>query len=610
MTRGGWLLAILLASLASPQLAYSESEAVPAEEGEAPDGALSEAPDEAAPEETEASDEADADEVDTFTFGGGEKTPAEDDDAAEEESFTFGGGDADDGDEEESFTFGGSDEGESGAEDETLTFGSDETDVEDAPSPDEADVAGPVTVIASLDTALFVDTGFEDADTHVAELSLVGRLALAQRLASWAGIHVEGRLSHRHFRAETDREADRSLLEVELREAWFDLYLPWVDIRIGNQIYAWGANEGFAPADILNTQDLRWGFAGGVLGGAEGKLPVPSVSARTFWGDFSARVVLMPVFVPNKLWLFGYDYAAASGAMPMPIPDPGGFGFHWTGVDQIQPFMLHTELPPPGPEALQAAARLEYRLFGVDLGLSYFDGWDRFPKQFIDEDLGIILAAQAMGEDPPFSSVFLVGDKLQNGEPLFASTHERMRVVALDLEGAIGPVSIRFDVGYSPGRTLYGLVADGTGAVGFEAIETQTVSGALGLEYLDLDGWTVGLVAHAFTLLDVPSDTVIFMLEDVGDFPNTLPADGRAVIFHGLVAYGRWVGLDERLEVAGAIMYNTALGDVIVAPSVAWRFSDHQRLTLTGVLLEGPENTPGGLFDHNDQIGLVYGLTY
>ncbi|RMG15074.1 MAG: hypothetical protein D6729_12805 [Deltaproteobacteria bacterium] len=421
---------------------------------------------------------------------------------------------------------------------------------------------------------------------------------------------LSGYLRHvTFFPASLAAPEPHAIAEAELGEAYAGLYFDSVDLRIGNLLFAWGATPGLSPSDVLNPMDLRFGLAA-ALGGTEGKRPVPAVEMRLFSGETSLTLVVLPLFVPNRVALFGYDWglAGAGVLLPMPLPDPRGFGYDQTGVDQVQPFFLHTRLPRPVPENWQFAARAEARLGPVDLGLVALDAYDPFPRQRIDPDLQRILIAEAEGDTLPLDAALAVGEKIQKGEALFEAWHVRRQLVAADIEWPAGDLLLRGDLGYSPLRTLYAVTESDLdpGRRSLTWTAQPVLSGAAGGEYLDLEGLTFGLSAYLFAALDVPGDRVLVGFEDTRGFPARLPADGRAVLLYGALAYGRTSFFDETLEVTAALLYQISTGGLLILPTVTYRASDHHRFSLSAEILGGPEWGLFGAFDHNDRVGLVW----
>ncbi len=470
---------------------------------------------------------------------------------------------------------------------------------------------GSLTHRAWVAGTLWVDTATEPRDVHLAELHLSARLSLDQRFGSSTRLKVSGRFRYVVFFPAAPTEPEPyTLAEAELGEAFAGVYFDGVDLEVGNLVFAWGANEGLAPADVLNPFDLRFGLAG-MLGGAQAKRAVPAVSLRTFHEVLGLELVVLPLFVPNRVALFGYDFsvAAAGGLLPAPVPDPRGLGFDQTGVDQVQPFLMHTRLPQPVPENWQFALRATVDLGDANVGLSAIDGFDPFPRQRIDPDLRRILVARLEGRSPPLDAALAAAEKLERGIALYEAWHARRRVVAADVEVPIASVTLRGDLGYSPGRTLYAVVRDASGARDLTWTVQPVLSGALGTEYFDVEGRTAGLVAYAFAALDVPGDRRLVGLEDTQAGFDAAEA-GRTAALWGVMAYARAAFLDERLEVTVAGLWQEPGGGYLFAPSVTYAPADHHRLSLRAEVLGGGSSNLLGAFDHTDRIGIEWRASF
>lgn len=91
---------------------------------------------------------------------------------------------------------------------------------------------------------------------------------------------------------------------AEFDEAYFDVYLPSVDLRLGKQKVAWGKLDRFQPNDFLNPLSYSDPF---LLDEAERKIGVPAVQASYYlpevaWLPAESRVttVWVPQYVPYR----------------------------------------------------------------------------------------------------------------------------------------------------------------------------------------------------------------------------------------------------------------------------------------------------------------------
>ena len=146
---------------------------------------------------------------------------------------------------------------------------------------------------------------------------------------------------------ETARQ--RSVLSV--KETSLTTRFGPVELAAGKQIFAWGTADGYNPTDNLNPYDY--------LDPIElEKMAVWSVSSRVTFGPATLALVLVPVFTPSRTPLIGSRWA--------PFPPPG-------------PVVDNREVPGSDIENMQYGARLRATVRGVDLSVSYFEGFDHLP---------------------------------------------------------------------------------------------------------------------------------------------------------------------------------------------------------------------------------------
>jgi hypothetical protein len=175
----------------------------------------------------------------------------------------------------------------------------------------------------------------------------------------------------------------------KLREAYLDLRLGPVDLRIGRQIIAWGRADRINPTDTLTPRD----FTLLVPEDADQRFGTTGIRATAHVAGMSLTGVLLPTFAPN--------------IVPIRRPPP--------------PSTLQEHVP--GDPVLQGAFKIERTGGRVDWSASYFDGFDLFP------DL------QIAGLRP--SGVDLV------------LSHHRIRVVGADAAAAVGPYTVRGEAAYT-----------------------------------------------------------------------------------------------------------------------------------------------------------------
>ena len=136
--------------------------------------------------------------------------------------------------------------------------------------------------------------------------------------------------------------------KFDLREAYTVWFPNWGEVKFGKQIHAWGVVDGNNPTDNLNAYDYYFMF----LQGTDRKVGSLSAAMTVYWGDWQLEGVIIPDHIPNR--------------MPFDEPD----------------FPFQIPIEPSKYEkidnSLEYGVRLKTTLGETDIGISYFDGRDRF----------------------------------------------------------------------------------------------------------------------------------------------------------------------------------------------------------------------------------------
>lgn len=125
---------------------------------------------------------------------------------------------------------------------------------------------------------------------------------------------------------------------------------------LGKHIFSWGTADGFNPTDNLNPRDFTDFIENEKIG-------VPSLDLNYFNGNYRFEAVVIPVFTPSRLPLFGK---------------------RWSPIPQNFPLMINDRvLPSETMDNVQFASRISATLGGWDLSASYFNGFEYVPTGLI-----------------------------------------------------------------------------------------------------------------------------------------------------------------------------------------------------------------------------------
>ncbi|MBO8141154.1 MAG: hypothetical protein H0Z37_03100 [Firmicutes bacterium] len=158
--------------------------------------------------------------------------------------------------------------------------------------------------------------------------------------------------------------------ELELDEAYVDLYLDAADLRIGRQVINWGTADGFNPTNVINPprplSEALYSLSVDALSGT----PVPAVQwAYYLPSGASVTAVGIAKYVPasdahEMLGAAASEVGAAMGTGPLPVVEP-------------------SPVPADGSQ-LEFALRGEKLVAGHNVYVTYFRGWDDYPAAWLE----------------------------------------------------------------------------------------------------------------------------------------------------------------------------------------------------------------------------------
>lgn len=173
---------------------------------------------------------------------------------------------------------------------------------------------------------------------------------------------------HLSFDGGYDSVDTEALELIQLDEAYGDIYLGSVDLRVGQQVVSWGTADGINPTNYVNPKELS--FAAGEFKGT----PVPSLQATYFGPMTSVTGVVVFDFVPQDV-PEEMTEGIAQGLGLEELPEPTD--------------------PENTLENMEYALQVERRLGNWDTKLSYFHGWEDYPALWIEMVPGIAPAFEA-----------------------------------------------------------------------------------------------------------------------------------------------------------------------------------------------------------------------
>ena len=361
-------------------------------------------------------------------------------------------------------------------------------------------------------------------------------------------------------------EATFTSFEAAARELYVGLFAQSIDFRVGLQRIAWGRGDIISPNDVLNARDLR----DPLLAETEA-LRIPTFAVRTdfdFGGGASLQLVVQPFFEPDKIDLYGTNWAGIQ-----PTSDPQLRGFFNLMSQLVDPnafqSLLSTGiLPARDGSDTSLGARFSWTAPHLDVGHYYHYGFDTLPQITLDpmfaEQLAMIDFKTAKPQDiAPYLT----------SHPLTAKFVRRHHV-GTDLVTTFDTFALRFDVAYDSNRVFY--------TPQLQSFLSDAFTGVVSLEYQTGDVGKLVLVEA--------------VLQHLGTTPP--PLLGYTENNYGAAAVFRWTFADHfetelRSFVGGGpFMY-------IVRPQLAYKWTSFA-IKAGLVLIGGDPNSIGDFFSRNN----------
>jgi hypothetical protein len=433
--------------------------------------------------------------------------------------------------------------------------------------------------------ALSVDSRFDSPrgaplGENVAEGRLRAQVGLDAKLSSRLRVVVEGRAQ---VRLTTQRDFDRAkgFFEPMLGDAYLDVYSPSVDLRVGNQRIALGANAALAPADVLNPKDLRESLLSGEP--EDAVLPVFALRAQGEFKGFSWLAAYAPFFTPSRYAVFGQDEA---------LLQPGlGPSLDTTRIDpsiedQLQDRLLETKRPPPfaGDVALHLL-----RNGPVKVGVSWVWANEKLPRFRLDKELSSLLASQAAGRALDSAKAVSVLNRFQAGQTLVTGTYARTHIFSLEGSTLLGPGQLDVDLAFSPRATYID--------AGFNPIDKASLTWVVGYSQAAQGKvfWSVAYLGVAVP--NVGANEQLIVLE-----PATAVGGARTAIVHVFSGIVSVPLLDDQLEVSLRAAFEPIQLSLAAGPRVTWVGFDKLKLWISGEIFVGAAWTPFGYFGRNSKV--------
>ncbi len=384
---------------------------------------------------------------------------------------------------------------------------------------------------------------------------------------------------------------------IEVSEAYLDLYLSIVDLRLGIQKFSWGTLDQFNPTDNLNPWNLRHPFTTDPL---ERKIGIPAV--RALFGSAMSSVLVeavwVPFYVPYRLpdrgdrWYPPLFYSLEEF-------DPAKAGLP-PGLPPMKITQINDEvaLPPRTFSNGDFGIRLSRTIRNVDIGISYFNGYDRQPVFGSEGTITAVLRLLPPGVD--LSYLFHLRPELH-----------RIQTFGFDAAASWGSFTFRAEGAYHKSRYV---------DVGLASVPEIARSFILpGLSELEISPHPNGVaiefpfsprISYPKNILslgggmDYQWGSHLFTVQLVGN--TILNHHGEPLVYETfelnlvLGVHSRF--LDDTLSVESGLVVNPMEGFVMGSTQADYAVTDAVTVGATLFLLDGDGHTPLGQYAHNDQV--------
>lgn len=360
--------------------------------------------------------------------------------------------------------------------------------------------------------------------------------------------------------------------EVELDEAYLDIFFTRFDIRVGNQVFGWGKTDSINPTDNLNSIYLNNAITGDI---GEEIIPTFALKFDYYLDNTTFELVVVPFFQENRFDLAGSDWAIFRHGMFTNLV--GGY-FPYASLldDESQKVLNRLTLslfspiqPTDSPENTQGGARISSTYKGWDFSLSYIYAFDKYPTVHISDEL-----IEAMKD----STVpgYIAGLSLGEIEGIMELKYHRYHMAGFDFAKNIGKYGVRGEAALFFDRYTY--------TEDFEAIKRNYILYVLGIDRQFKGNFYVNLQLVQKIILDYRHE----ILEDE--------------VLSAMTLYTYKKFFNEKLNVEARAIYNLNDGDFYVSPKVSYKYTDSLEFTIGMNILEGDDFTIFGYFDDNNQI--------
>ena len=392
--------------------------------------------------------------------------------------------------------------------------------------------------------------------------------------AAYGELALKARVSKERFgdaygeaRLRFGQQGDRRALIVDLREAYVDLFLGPLDLRLGQQIVVWGRADALNPTNNLTPVDWR------VRSPLEDDRRVGNVGARMFLNFAPVRIegVWMPLYSPIEYPPFEpvEHVEIAASDFPKPYLNNG-----------IYAGRVHLELPKfemSGSYLFGHALLPGLTLASFDVGMAAQERLDaeqslvRVARKAYQHHVAGFDFSTAIGEIIAIRGEAAYRHPVDHQDDIHAARPDLQYVLGLDR--AVGPVTI---IGQYMGRYVF---------------DWQRDDGPM----TPVDPTSLTMFEPPLT--DIQEGVILNSLNAEIASRNQTLFSQLARVQHLVTARLEWLTLHDTLSVSALGMVNFTTWEWLIYPKVGYQISDHMSAYVGGEIYMGPDGTLLGWID-------------
>lgn len=351
------------------------------------------------------------------------------------------------------------------------------------------------------------------------------------------------------YTSENNGESD-SDNEIRLHEAYVNLSMSSLNVKLGNQIVRWGKSDGYSPIDNVNPEDFRGGIAGRK---EERKNPIPMANVEVDVRGTTIQALYIPDHYKSDFDIVGTDWSLFGPT------DPTSSRVDYEEEEFDGPF--------GDPEF---GIRIASTVHQFDFALSYLATRSDTPSI---GSLSIPVGFPLDLENSSLRDLAAFAIATNQSIPIL---YEPQNIYGIEFETTWSDFGIRGDVAYFDAISLLNTDLD--------QIKKPQLQYVLGLDYISPSDFYINVQFSHLRILDY-EETIAFQEEDVYSIHGTISQEF----------------MDGELKLELRAFYDLSGDSTLYHPQILIKPWDNISIEIGAEIISGSNQTMFGLFEDNDQ---------